>query len=231
MIYRAFFQAFCLAALLAAGVAHAQYRWIDKDGSVKYTDAPPPSWAKDVRKSAAPAAKPEAAAPPLPYELAEIQKNFPVTLYTAPLCKEACTVARGVLNKRGIPFTEVSVYTQETVDKIKELTNSDQVPVLVVGRSVLSGYDSVKFDALLDSGGYPAAGVYPARSQAAPPMPEGFEAPPPAEPASTADTSPKGPYDTSGLQGPPPKPGQYDPSGLTGPPPKPGQYGVPAESK
>jgi glutaredoxin len=231
MIYRAFFQAFFLAALLAAGVAHAQYRWIDKDGSVKYTDAPPPAWAKDVRKSAAPAANPEPAAPPLPFELAEIQKNFPVTLYTAPLCKEACTVARSVLNKRGIPFTEISVYTQETVDKIKELTNSDQVPVLVVGRSVVSGYDSVKFDALLDSGGYPAAGVFPARSQAAPPMPEGFEAPPPAEPAITVDTSPKGPYDTSGLQGPPPKPGQYDPSGLTGPPPKPGQYGVPAESK
>jgi glutaredoxin len=237
MIFRVFFPILSLALMLAAGAGHAQqYRWIDKDGRVQFTDAPPPPGAKDVRRTATPAASAATAksdGPPLPFELAELQKNFPVTLYTAPLCKEACTVARGALNKRGIPFTETYVWNQETVDTIKKLTNSDQVPVLVVGKSVVSGYDSIKFDTLLDSAGYPAAGVYPARSQAAPPMPEGFETPKAADAAKPAvdAASKRGPYDTSGLQGPPPKQGIYDASGLQGPPPKTGIYGVPGESK
>ena len=149
------------------------------------------------------------------------------------MCKEACTVARAALNKRGVPFTETYVWNQETVDVIKKLTNSDQVPVLQVGRSVVSGYDSLKFDSLLDSAGYPATGVYPARSQAAPPMPDGFQPPQAAEAAKpvTDPAAKPGPYDTSGLKGAPPKQGIYDPSGLQGPPPKTGIYGVPGESK
>jgi len=233
MIYRAFFQAFSLALLLAAGFAHAQqYRWIDKDGSVQFTDAPPPAWAKDVRRTNVSTARPAPA--PLPFELTELQKNFPVTLYTAPVCVEPCALARGALNKRGIPFNEIQVWNEETLEQLKKLAGSDNVPTLVVGRSVQMGYDLSRFDGLLDSAGYPAAGAFPARSQAAPPAPEGWLPPPVAEPVKPAEATAgrkPGPYDPSGLKGPPPKPGQYDPSGLTGPAPKPGKYGIPAESK
>ena len=42
MIYRAFFRTLALGLLLAAATAQAQqYRWIDKNGRVQYTDAPP----------------------------------------------------------------------------------------------------------------------------------------------------------------------------------------------
>jgi glutaredoxin len=235
MIYRAFFLALLLAQLAAGGSAHAQqYRWIDQDGSVKYSDAPPPAWAKDVRRTGAASAAPAAAQ--LPFELVRLQKDFPVTLYTSPNCKEGCELARAALNKRGVPFKEVQVWNPETNEELKSVSGAVEVPTLLVGRSTNRGFEQGAFDALLDSAGYPKVGILPALSQSTPPPPEGYvpaadAAKPTAEPAK-AEAQPKsGPYDTSGLKGPPPKPGQYDPSGLTGPPPKPGQYGIPAESK
>ena len=230
-----------LVLLAAAGAVQAQqYRWVDRDGKVRYTDTPPPAWAKDVRKNNpanAPAsgAAVQPAAAPLPFVLAELQKNFPVTLYTAPICKEPCTRARDALNKRGVPFTEAQVWNQETLDALKKLTGDDNVPALVVGRSAYSGFDPGKFDGLLDSAGYPKAGAYPARAQAAPAPPEGYEPPPVAEPVQAQvqakPAGKAGPYDPSGLTGPDPKPGPYDPSGLQGPAPKTGPYGVPGPGK
>ena len=231
MIFRAFLLA--LFAAVACGHASAQqYRWIDEKGRAQFGDVVPPG-AKQVRKTtAAETAKPDTAAA-LPFELGQLQKNFPVKLYTSPICKTPCELARGVLNKRGVPFSEVQVWNVETLEELKNVAGTDRVPALVVGRSAQSGFDQGRYDSLLDSAGYPAAGVYPARSQAAPAAPEGFEPPPLAEPVAPAagPAQKAGPYDASGLTGPAPKPGIYDPSGLTGPPPKPGQYGIPGESK
>lgn len=219
-------------AAAACGVAQAQqFRWVDQNGKTQFGDVPPPG-AKDVRKFSAPTAKP--AAPALPFELARLQKDFPVTLYTGPACKEGCERARALLNKRGVPFKEVSVWQEETNEELKRISGGTEVPTMVVGRSVEKGFEPTAFDALLDSAGYPKAGAFPERAQKAPETPEGFVAPdakPAALPEKVDATQKAGPYDASGLTGPAPKPGQYDPSGLTGPPPKPGQYGVPSENK
>jgi glutaredoxin len=230
MILRAF-----LLVLLAAGACGAaqaqQYRWTDEQGRVHLTDTPPPGSAKNVRRIEASAAQAEA--PALPFEIARLQKDFPVTLYTAPSCKETCEQARAVLNRRSVPFSEFQVWNTETTQTLRSVSGSNQVPVLVVGREVLRGFEPSQFDSLLDSAGYPAAGTYPARSQGAPALPEGYTGPEAAaaKPPAEAPGPKAGPYDASGLTGPAPKPGQYDPSGLTGPPPKPGQYGVPGEAK
>ena len=232
MNFRAFLLVtFTAGAAVCTPALAQQYRWIDEKGRVQFGDVVPPG-AKRVRKTtAADTAKPEAAAA-LPFELGQLQKNFPVTLYTAPICKAPCELARGALNKRGIPFNEIQVWNAETLEQLKKAAGSDNVPALVVGRSAQSGFDQGRFDGLLDSAGYPAAGAYPARSQGAPAAPEGYEPPPVAEPVAPAEPAQKpGPYDTSGLTGPAPKPGPYDPSGLTGPPPKQGQYGLPGENK
>ena len=225
--------------LLPAAFAYAQqYRWIDKDGRVQFTDAPPPAWAKDVRRTSAAPAKPDAAQ--VPFELARLQKDFPVTLYTSPNCKEGCELARGALNTRGVPFKEVQVWNEETNEELKRLSGAVEVPTLLVGRSTQRGFEQGAFDSLLDSAGYPKAGILSAGKQKPPGAPEGYVAPaereltakPAAQPETSAGSQQKaGRYDTSGLKGEPQKPGQYDPSGLTGPPPKPGQYGVPGTSK
>jgi glutaredoxin len=235
MIFRAFFRALALVLIVIALPAQAQtYRWTDEKGQTRVTDTPPPPGAKDVRRIGAAPAKPAAgaeAAQQTPFELQKLQKDFPVSLYTAPICKDPCALARALLNKRGIPFTEIQVWNQETLEQLKKVSGNDSVPVLVVGRSVQNGFEQGRYDALLDSAGYPASGVFPARAQAVPAPPEGYEPPPTAEPVKPEETAKPGPYDPSGLKGPEPKPGIYDPSGLQGPPPKQGPYRVPSDTK
>ncbi|MEW6688162.1 MAG: glutaredoxin family protein [Pseudomonadota bacterium] len=221
---------------LALPAQAQQYQWTDDRGVVRFSDTPPPAGAKNVRKLSAAPAKPAPA--PVPYELARVQKDFPVTLYTSPSCKEGCELARAALNKRGIPFKEVQVWNPETNEELKSVSGALEVPTLLVGRSVQRGYQPEAFDSLLDSAGYPKAGVLPPGKQASPGAPEGYVPPgerdvakPVEADASAAAQAKPGPYDPSGLKGAPPKPGIYDPSSLQGPPPKPGIYGTPAESK
>ena len=226
----------CLSLAVPGLVQAQQYRWLDEKGQVRYSDRPPPATAKDVRKQTE-AAPPASGEVQVPFELQKAQADFPVTLYTAPICKQPCTLAREALNKRGVPFKEVQVWNQETLDQLKALAASDSVPALVVGRSVQSGYDAARFTELLDSAGYPKQGDLPVRAQAAPPPPEGYEPPPVAEPVAAPGPPQKpGPYDPSGLKGPvgpaKPAPRLYDPSGLTSTTvPKPGIYRLPGEEK
>jgi glutaredoxin len=214
---------FLLVLLMSAGLAHAQqYRWVDKDGRVQYTDAPPPAGARDVRKTTSVTAEPEPSASSLPYELARLQKDLPVTFYSAPACKEVCEQVRAALNKRGVPFREVQVWNRETNDELQKVSGGTNVPTILVGRSVQSGFYPDALDALLDSAGYPKAGAMPVRSQKAPSPPEGYVPPggsPSAKPAARSEKAEApqkaGPYDANGLQGIPQRPGPYSVPGDT----------------
>jgi glutaredoxin len=199
VILRAF-----LAVLLIAGSAHAQqYRWVDEQGRVQYSDTPPPASAKDVRKMKSRAAAP-AAAPQQPFELTRLQKDFPVTLYTSPNCIEGCAMARAALNKRGVPFTEVQVWDEETNEQLKRASGAAEVPTLQVGISTHRGFEQGAFDALLDSAGYPRTGILPAGTQKAPAPPEGYVPPSerpvaePVKPAPPEEPQKLGPYAPGG---------------------------------
>ena len=144
-------------------------------------------------------------------------------------------MARAALNRRGVPFTEVPVLSNETLEQVKAKSGGESVPVLVVGRSVLNAFEQTRYDGILDSAGYPKEGVLPARSQAAPPLPAGYEPPlvaEPVKPEASASGKP-GPYDTSKLpsnrrEGP----GPYDSSKLpANRPDKPGPYVTPGSAK
>jgi glutaredoxin len=171
-----------VALLLAVVGAAAQqiYRWTDEKGRVHITDTPPPPTAKAIQKKtyrsgAAPSAQPS-------YELSQAVKDFPVTLYTAPGCAEPCGHAREALNRRGVPFREVEVTDAQMAEEVKRISGGEQVPVLLVGRSVHTGFLQSAYDSLLDAARYPKAGAVPAReptapSASAPPKPEAPEAP------------------------------------------------------
>ena len=195
----------CLAAfyllILPASAAHAQlYRWTDEKGGVHVTDAPPPASARSVERQ-----KPLANVVPgtqPPYELAVAMKDFPVVLYTSPNCNEGCERARSALNARGVPFREVQVWDEKTNEALKKATGANQVPALMVGRSVHQGFEQGAYDALLDSARYPKAGAVARRNQAAPQLPEGYvqaereQASSKAEPAKpqAEESRPAGPY-------------------------------------
>ena len=188
-----------LAVLLALGLGAAQaqqlYRWTDEKGRVHITDTPPPASAKGVRKAGAP--KPEPAPAPQPsFELTQAMKDFPVTLYTSPDCKSACAEARETLNKRGVPFREVQVADEDGVEGLKRATGANQVPAIVVGKSVHRGFEANAWNALLDSARYPKAGSVPSRNQAAAPPPDAGGAA--SKPEAAAEERPTGPYAPGG---------------------------------
>jgi glutaredoxin len=192
-----------IVLLVAAASAAAQqiYRWTDEKGRVHITDTPPPPSAKGVQKKAYQGGAASSENAPVSHELSVAMKDYPVTLYTSPICKEPCAEARAALNRRGVPFKEVQVWEEATNDELKKVSGANQVPTLVVGRSVHKGFDAAAFDALLDSARYPRAGILPARAQAAPALPEGYippgerSEPPRAEPVKPEpEEKATGPY-------------------------------------
>jgi hypothetical protein len=66
------------------------------------------------------------------------------------------------------------------------VSGGEDVPTLLVGRSVHRGYGQEQYDALLDSARYPRAGLLSPRAQAAPPPPE--------DEKPESDPVPAGPY-------------------------------------
>jgi len=161
----------CLAMMPSGAQADELYRWVDAQGKVHYGDVPPAD-ATQVTTIKSPAA---AATPgeDLPYETRRAQQNFPVTLYVADNCVEACNQARELLGKRGIPFSEKLLITQEDIDAFKALSGSDGVPTLAVGKAFLKGFLAEQWHGELDIAGYPKtapyrpAGVLPASAPAA----------------------------------------------------------------
>ena len=109
-------------------------------------------------------------------------------------------MARELLNKRSVPFKEVQVWEEKTNEELKRVSGGNDVPTLVVGRSVQRGFEPDSWNALLDSARYPKAGLLPPRAQAAPPAPEGYTdergTKPRAEPGKleTEPPAPTGPY-------------------------------------
>jgi glutaredoxin len=146
-----------LLALLCAGVAHAQttYRWVDQEGKVHYGDRPPPpKAAREVQQKrfSAPSANKQ-----LPYALRQAMGNYPVTLYISADCANACKLGMDYLNKRGIPFSEKSVKTNEEIEALRQLQGGGEVavPVLQVGEKTIKGFLDTRWANLLDAAGYP----------------------------------------------------------------------------
>ncbi len=189
--------AIAVVAMLVAATAGAQmYRWVDKDGKVQYTDTPPPAAAKSVQKrDTAPAST--SAGPAAPYAVQQAAKNFPVLLYTASNCGQACADGKALLAARGVPYREIAVGTESgmSAEEFKKATGGDSIPVLMVGRSPTRGFETGMWHSALDAGGYPrSAPPLSAAAQKAAAAPAVKAEAPIAEPAPAEPEKPKGPY-------------------------------------
>ena len=197
--------AFSLCAF-ALGAGAQVYRWTDAQGRVHVTDTPPPASAKGVKRSDGGAAAPESPAAAKesagqePFALQQAKAKYPITLYTVPNC-EGCNRARVLLNKRGLPFKEISLTDAAQMDEFKQAVGGNTVPAMIVGSTVQKGFEDGAYHALLDAAGYPATGVLPVRNQTqptptAPNLPE-------VKPVATEPEKPAGPY-APGASSPPP---------------------------
>jgi glutaredoxin len=169
-----------LALLFVTAGAHAQlYKWVAPDGTVSYSDKPPPATATKVeRKSYATSAS----TVDLPYELAQAVKNGPVVLYTTKDCA-ACDQGRKLLNDRGIPFSEKTVSSREDNAYLKKISGGNSVPVLTVGHDKQIG-NLGQWGNMLTAAGYPSSNILPKTYTN--PSPE-----PAAGPAKTAEAAPE----------------------------------------
>ena len=179
------FLASVLACVFAAQAQTNVYRWIDRDGKVQFSDAPPPADAKDATQKRLGGGGVDGTQ--LPYATQVAAQRNPVTLYTGTSCGEPCDKGRELLTLRGIPFMERDA--QNNADDraaLKQLIGTLEVPVLVVGESNTKGYEEVQWQAYLDNAGYPRTrlpGQAPLR-QTPPPVPAKPSPPASAEPAS-----------------------------------------------
>ncbi len=154
-----------LLAVMPFAQAGELYRWVDKSGKVHYGDTPPSEAplveSLEFRDEAAPDAG-------LPYETRRAQQHFPVTLYVAENCVEFCRQARELLTRRGIPFTERKLVSQEEIDAFKTASGGDSIPALAVGRTFVNGFEAGRWHSELDIAGYPKIAPYRAPTQTVP---------------------------------------------------------------
>jgi len=194
-----------LAIMVALGVAaiastqtgaQQMYRWVDKDGKVHYTQNPPPrDAAKSVQQRRLNPGGPAEGAEQMPFAVRQAVTNFPVTLFTSTDCPRGCTEARELLNKRGVPFREMSVSDEASFDTLKKMTGDTKVPTLLVGQSATKGFEEGAFNSALDSAGYPRTSAFTGKPPALPsPKPQAKPAAPAPAPTpveqGTAGTPP-----------------------------------------
>lgn len=170
--------------LAVPSYADQVYRWRDANGTVHYSDTAPPPEVQDAQRKRMGERAPE---PAYPYAVQAAMRNFPVTLYVASGCGSGCARAGSYLSARGTPYTELDALTQENGKALSALTGGRrEVPVLVVGRTVLRGYDEAAWARALDAAGYPRTplpkGLETRRAPSLPPVEKVVEA--------DADTAP-----------------------------------------
>lgn len=179
-----------LLALASTGVsAQSVYRIVGPDGRVTFSDTPPPSGATPTptRGSAA------AADAGLPYELQQIARRYPVTLYSGNNCAP-CASGRALLQMRGIPFSERTVTSPEDVQALQRLSGEAGLPLLTIGSQQLKGFSDAEWTQYLDAAGYPKSSKLPAGYAKPAPAPlvavERPTVPAPAEPPPAAAQEP-----------------------------------------
>jgi len=184
-----------LVAMLLAGAALpalALYKVVQPDGSVTYTDRPPPAGSGRIitlGRNAAPT-EPEAV---FPLELRQPAQRYPVTLYTSPDCAP-CDSGRRLLQQRGIPYRERLVTSDADAAALERTVGARTVPALTIGAQALRGLSEIEWTAYLDAAGYPRESRLPSGWQPAAPTPlvEGI----PVRPQAAEPALPAGPAST-----------------------------------
>lgn len=138
-------------------LAQTTYRWVDKDGKVNFSDRPPPpsERVKDAKEREIPALGP--AGPIMSPAMRQAVADFPLTLFVSPDCGNPCSEGVKLLTDRKLPFSQKSVQTMEEIEAFKAATgqSAPSVPTLMVGRRVLTGFQSSSWNEMLDLAGYP----------------------------------------------------------------------------
>jgi glutaredoxin len=145
------------------------YRFVGADGRITFSDKT--TLDPTLKAIAAPQVQPAAQATAvLPFELRQVVSRYPVTFYTGPGCGP-CTGGRELLTRRGVPFTEKTVTSNDDIEALKRLAGAASLPFLTIGAQQLRGFSEVEWVQFLDAAGYPATSQLPANYSASPATP------------------------------------------------------------
>ncbi|HWI81640.1 glutaredoxin family protein [Ramlibacter sp.] len=161
------------------------YRSVGPDGRITFSDRAPPD-GSGTAKAAPVVTMPRDATDVavLPFELRQAATRYPVTLYAGPSC-DPCAAARSLLARRGIPYAEKTVSSNEDIEALRRLAGVATLPVLAIGGERVKGYSDVEWNQLLDAAGYPRTSQLPAGYQQSPAQPlVAIQDVPPVRPAS-----------------------------------------------
>jgi glutaredoxin len=160
--------------------ALAQYKVVQPDGSVTYTDRPVATGTARVTQLGArtptPGAAAAAAASGLPPDLRLVAQRYPVTLFTATDCLP-CDAGRKLLRDRGVPYSEKRIINDDDLAALERQVGGRTVPAIA---QPLRGFSAEDWTSYLDSAGYPAQNKLPRDWKLAEPTPLAERAPPPA---------------------------------------------------
>lgn len=146
---------------LAPLAALAQYKVVGPDGSVTYTDRPPTATgAKISTISRRGETAPLGGGAELPFELRQVAGRYPVTIFTTNDCPP-CDSGRQLLQRRGVPYVERTVNTDDDAAALERLVGGRTVPSLTIGGQGLRGFVDADWSAYLDAAGYPKTSRLP----------------------------------------------------------------------
>lgn len=145
-----------LPCLLLPVLAAAQYKIVDAQGRVTYTDRPGSVAANakvtELRRGAL--AAPDTGVAGLPYELRLVVLRHPVVLFTTANCPP-CDSGKQLLTQRGVPFTERRIVTESELQEAERTLGWRTVPSLTIGAQALRGWGPDEWAGYLDAAGYP----------------------------------------------------------------------------
>lgn len=160
--------AWLLGTVGAVGVLNAQtiYRIVGPDGRLTFSDKAPQDLAKASATTAGGKAV-HAGEPGLPYELRQVVARYPVTLYAGASCGP-CNAGRQLLQRRGVPFTEYAVSSNEDIEALQRISGDNSLPFLAIGGQKIKGFSESEWAQFLSAANYPTTSMLPPTYRNAP---------------------------------------------------------------
>ncbi len=143
----------CLLLLMALPSFAGVYKWVDAQGKTHYGDAPPlTAKAKAITLK-------ENTIKVVPVDATGLTATTPakdyakVTIFTTSWCGY-CKKAKSLLAQRGVSFTEFDIETSAQGRREYEKINGRGVPVTLIGKARIDGFDAASFSSALSRAGY-----------------------------------------------------------------------------
>lgn len=128
------------------------YKWVDKNGNIKFSDKKPVTGnkTKTVKLKINTVKVPNIYNNPMDEDFAldkTISSSKKVIIYSASWCG-VCTTAKKYFKQKGIPYKEYDVETSAKGRKDFKRLNGRGVPIILMGKKRMDGFDQSYFERL-----------------------------------------------------------------------------------